>query len=119
MRGMGHCINENFKGDVKIFIKTTNNEEFERRGMDLFHLKTITFKESLCGFSFELKHLNGKVLNFNNMDNPTIIKPNYKKVIPGFGMQKDGIKGNLIIEFEILFPDSFSEAQINGLMRIL
>ena len=116
---MGHCINENMKGDVKICIKTSNNEDYERRGMDLFHLKTITLKEALCGFSFELKHLNGKNLNFNNMDNPTIIKPNYKKIIPGFGMKKDEMKGNLIIEFEILFPDSFSEEQIKGMRQIL
>ena len=119
IRGIGHSINENMKGDVKISIKTKNNVDYERRGMDLFHLKTITLKEALCGFSFELKHLNGKNLNFNNIENSTIIKPNYKKVIPGFGMQKEQIKGNLIIEFEVVFPDSFSEEQIKGLRQIL
>ena len=44
--------------------------------------KTITLKESLCGFSFKLKHIHGNELLFNNNANTTIVKPGFKKIIP-------------------------------------
>jgi DnaJ-class molecular chaperone len=49
-----------------------------------------------------------------------VIKPNEKKPIPGYGMMKTGQNpGNLIIEFDISFPDKLSEEQIKGLTNIL
>jgi len=108
----GNIENEYLKGDVKINIQFENTTVFKRHGLDLIYRKAISLKESLCGFGFEIHHINGKVLNLNNTSNPTVIKPNYRKVVPGLGMNRDGTSGNLIIEFLVEFPDFLTKEQI-------
>ena len=61
LKGDGNVVNEQLKGDVKIIINVENNTEFKRNGLDLIYEKNITLKESLCGFSFELKYINNKI----------------------------------------------------------
>ena len=112
IKDKGNSINESCKGDVKIIIQVSNGTGFKRNGLDLIFRKSISLRDSLCGFAFEINHLNGKTLNLNNKTNPTIVKPNYKKTVPGLGMIRDGAYGNLVIEFEIEFPDSLSKEQI-------
>jgi DnaJ-class molecular chaperone len=108
----GNIENEHLKGDVKISLQIENTTVFKRHGLDLIYRKAISLKESLCGFGFEIHHINGKVLNLNNTSNPTVIKPNYRKVVPGLGMNRDGTAGNLIIEFLVEFPDFLTKEQI-------
>ena len=115
-------INNNLKGDIKIGVNVnTDNSIFHRQGLDLIYIKTLTIKEALCGFSFDILHLNGKKLNFENITNPTIIKPNTKRIFPNMGITRENTSnlGNLIIEFELEFPDSLTSEQINGLKNIL
>ena len=63
IRDKGNIINDNVKGDIKIFIKIINDTIFKRSGLDLILEKNITLKESLCGFSFEIKYINAKVIH--------------------------------------------------------
>lgn len=114
----GNVIN-NFRGDVKIFIKIQNNTEFKRTGLDLIVEKTISLKESLCGFSFELKYLNGKVYTITNANKiGNVISPNYKKIIPNMGLERDGHIGNLVIIFNVQFPEQLSESVVEELKAI-
>ena len=53
------------------------------------------------------------------MTNKTVIKPNYKKVVPNMGMVRENSTGNMIIDFELVFPDSLTEEQVAGLDAIL
>ena len=115
----GHMINENNIGDVKISINILPHNIFKREGNDLVFYKKLSLKESLCGFSLEIKHLNGKLLNMNNIVNPTIIKPGYKKIVPNMGMITNQQTGNLIIEFDIEFPDKLDSEKIESLKNIL
>jgi DnaJ-class molecular chaperone len=115
----GHCINGQIRGEVRIQIQLINNTEFKRNGLDLLINKKISLKDSLCGFVFEINHLSGKKLALNNISNPTIIKPNFKKMVQGMGMMRDNSIGNLIIEFEVEFPDSLTADQIQLLNTIL
>jgi len=119
VKDKGNVTNEMSKGDVKINIQVVNNTVFKRHGLDLIFRKGISLKESLCGFSFEIHHLNGKQLNLNNKQNSTIVKPNFRKTIPGLGLQRDGVVGSMIIEFEVEFPDILSLEQISRLSEIL
>ena len=119
IRDAGNNMNGQISGDIKIVIKIINSSPFERNGLDVILKKTISLKEALCGFSFEIKHLNGKTLAFNNSGNQTIIKPNYKRVITGLGFTKEGNTGNLILEFTIEFPDSLTVDQVTALKNIL
>lgn len=117
LRGRGNSINEELKGDVKICVEISNDSQFDRIGCDLKYQKRISLKEALCGFSFDIQHLNGKTLCFKN--NGTIVKPNFRKVIPNMGMKRDDNFGNLIIEFEVAFPDTLSKEQIEVLNKTL
>jgi DnaJ-class molecular chaperone len=108
---------ENCKGDVIISIRIENNPPFSRRGLDLIYSKTLTLKESLCGFSFIINHPSGESIV---IEERTITKPNSKKVIPKMGMRRDGQQiGNLIIEFSIEFPESLTSEQIDLITTIL
>jgi DnaJ-class molecular chaperone len=118
IRDKGNIINDNFKGDIKIFVKITNNTEFKRSGLDLILEKEISLKESLCGFSFELKYINGNSYTLNN-NSGNIIEPEYKKIIPGMGLKREGHVGNLIIHFHVKFPEKLTEEQITDLKKIL
>jgi DnaJ homolog subfamily B member 4 len=114
----GNIINDR-KGEVRITFRVVNNSHFKRNGLDLIYRQKITLKEALCGFSFEIIHLNGKKLCLNNNSNPTVIKPSFKKVVPNLGMFREDSVGNMIIDFEIEFPDSFTKEQVETLSNIL
>ena len=118
LRDKGNVVNERCKGDVKLFIKIENNTEFVRNGLDLIIEKNITLKDALCGFSFELKYLNGKTYTLNN-NVGNIIPDKYRKIIPNMGLTRDDHKGKLIIVFNIEFPTSLSEEKIVKLREIL
>jgi DnaJ-class molecular chaperone len=107
------------RGDIKIIVSVKNTTKFNRHGMDLVYKSSITLKEALCGFIIELDHLNGKKMTLNNRVNRSIVKPHFKKVVSQLGMQREANIGNLIIEFEIEFPDSLSEEQMEKLSDIL
>lgn len=113
------------KGDVKlVFVvlpdsDTSGVPRFERRGVDLWHKRTLTLKEALCGFSFELEHLNGKKIALTNANSHAIVSPGFKKIIPGLGMIRNGVAGNLVIEFNVKFPESLTTEQIDGLKSVL
>ena len=113
----GNVLHDECKGAVKLTIHVDNTTTFRRQGMDLIFVKTLSLKEALCGFSFELKHLNGKTLAMNNKQ--TVVKPHFRKTVPGFGMMRDAKVGSLIIEFDVQFPDVLTTEQIETLQTIL
>ena len=114
----GNWINGNC-GGIKITIQLSQHSQFERRGLDLIYRQQISLKDSLCGFSFEINHLNGKKICLTNMNKPNVIKPGYIKTAPGYGFRRDNAVGNLIIEFTINFPESLTTEQTDKLKEIL
>ena len=124
IKNKGNVVNENMKGDVKIYIKIKNESVFQRKGLDLIYNQKISLKESLTGFSFELKHLSGKTYVINNSDGK-IIQPGYHKLIKHMGMIRERghpappLKGNLIIKFDIQFPNDITEETREKLIAIL
>lgn len=119
MRDCGNTVNDELKGDIKLVVVLENSTPFVRKGMDLVYRKTITLKEALVGFSFDIQHVNEKNISINNQVNQTIVKPGYSKTIPGLGMVRDNNTGNLIIEFTVDFPDTLTEEQVAKLKEIL
>jgi DnaJ-class molecular chaperone len=101
----GNIVNGR-KGPVHIQVSISKHGTFTRSGLDLIYNKTISLKESLCGFTVEINHVSGKRFSINNATNPTVIVPQYKKMVPGLGMKRDNNVGNLVIIFDIEFPAS-------------
>ena len=118
LRDKGNILNDEIKGDLKLFIKVENTTQFERKGLDLIIKKPISLKDALCGFSFELKYVNGKVYTLNN-NSGSIIPPEYIKIIPNMGLTREGHTGNLLIHFQVQFPEKLTEEQIKLLKEIL
>ena len=114
----GNVVSENCAGDVKIFIKIENTTDFKRNGLDLILEKKISLKEALCGFHFELKYINGKTYTINN-NTGSIVTPSYFKAIPNMGLTRDGHTGNLVITFDIAFPETLEKEKIAILRDIL
>jgi len=115
----GHVVNENVRGDIRLVARLSNNSIFKRNGLDLIYKHTIQLKEALCGFTVEFMHLNGKRLRLNNTDHPTVIKPGHRNVFKTMGMTREQTIGNLILELDVLFPDSLTPEQIVSLSTIL
>lgn len=117
LQGKGNVMSETNKGDLKVFVKIVNDTPFKRMGLDLILEKTISVKDALCGFSFELKYITGKVYTITN-NSGNIISHGYKKVIPNMGFERDGHKGNLIIMFDVQFPEKLSPETIDALKAV-
>jgi DnaJ-class molecular chaperone len=118
LKDKGNSFSSDNKGEIKVNIKIENNTSFERSGVDLLTTKTISLKEALCGFTFDLKYINGKVYTLNN-NSGNIITPNYKKIISNMGLTRDGHTGNLIITFVVEFPTQLTEEKMKVLREIL
>ena len=125
IREKGNIMTDNNRGDVKLFIKISNDTDFIRNGLDLILNKTITLKEALCGFSFDMKYIDGREFKLNN-GNGNIIHNNYNKTIQNMGMKRmlappsnQEHCGNLIINFNVTFPEKLSDEQIESLSKIL
>lgn len=110
----GNVLN-GIKGDIKLFVKITNSTKFRRSGLDLIYEHTISVKEALCGFTFKLEHLNEKVYTIVNTSN---LGNNCKKIIHNMGLSRGDTSGNLVIVFNIQFPETLSQEIIDKLKEI-
>lgn len=112
----GNIVN-NLKGDVKVLININETFNFSRSGLDLYYHKNISLKQALCGFKFIIQFLNNENIVINN-EKGNIIHPMTTKIIKNFGMERDNMKGNLIIIFDISYPDYIDKNSANKLEEI-
>lgn len=95
--------------------------------LDLFYHKTISLKESLCGFQFEFTHLNGKTYQIVNKNVGSVIQPESIKTIKGLGFERartnapDTVcdSGCLHICFHVAYPETLPEDVQTALSTIL
>jgi DnaJ-class molecular chaperone len=102
--------------DVEIYLKLLHHDLFKKKGINLIYEKTITLVDALVGFSFKLKYLDNQEYSINN--NIKVIEPGYKKNIKNMGLYSSGRKGDLIIIFDIMFPEILNEEQKVGLKKL-
>ena len=116
----GNVINagdKQIQGDVHLNITVSSDEsEFVRKGIDLYYKKTITLKEALCGFKFKMDYINGNQITLNVN---VVLFTGAKQVIKNLGMVREGTTGNLILEFDVKFPESLTPEQKEALSNIL
>jgi DnaJ-class molecular chaperone len=110
----GHMNEFGMKGDIRIIVNILQHPVFKVEHLDLHIEKNIPLKLALCGFDFEIHHLNGKVFKLANKPG-NVIKPGSIKTIPGLGLEKNGETGSLKIKFNVDFPDTLTSEQIQVL----
>lgn len=125
LRGEAGCTEPGLvPGDVVLIIQQKEHETFKRpakNGIDIFVDKTITLQEALCGFSFNLRHLDGRILKIESPPG-AVVKPNSFKCIKDEGMPMHGRpyqKGNMYIHFDVEFPDTLTPQQIASVRSAL
>lgn len=117
IKDMGHVIPP-MKGDVVVTVNIRNDTIYQRQGLDLVLEQTITFKESICGFTRDLVHINGKGYKLNNVKG-TIMLDGQKRTIPHLGLRRNQQIGNLIIVFRVQPPSTIlTDDQLATLQEI-
>ena len=107
----------NTNGDLIIVINEMKDDVFRRIDKNLYMTQTILLSEALCGTEFIIEHMDNRKLFVKHND---IIRPNMKKRIEGEGMSdKEGYRGDLIIEFNIKFPKKLSDDRKMYLNKLL
>ena len=100
---------------ITIQFNIAEHPVFILEGDDLLVEHRVSLKDALCGFTFELAHLNGRSYKFN-CKSCSITSMNETKVMPGLGYNETGA---LKIRFSIVLPASLTEEQIAALSGIL
>lgn len=118
IKNKGNRTSDTNKGDIEIKIIVKPHDIYERNGIDLIYKKSITLKESFCGFSFDLTYIDGREFKINN-EAGNVIPPDFRKIIPKMGMKRDDVIGDLIIIFNVIYPKQFTSEQIQELDKIL
>jgi DnaJ family protein B protein 4 len=92
-------------------LKEKPHPRFTRSKNDLCLTANITLLEALTGVSLDVATLDSRTLSISISD---VVKPGMQKVIVGEGMplvSKPSQTGNLVISFNITFPEALTEAQ--------
>ena len=116
LENKGNIINGK-KSNLKLVIQLENNHYFQRNGIDLILHKELNFKESLCGFSFDIHHLNKNTIKFNSSKG-NVIQNEDKKIIQKLGFKRNDNIGNLIIHFHVNAPKKLTEDEIKVIDEI-
>jgi len=114
----GDRKSDSIPADVIFIIKDKAHPLFKREGQDIIYTAKITLKEALCGCTVLVKNLEGK--SFEVKCNQ--VTPSTVKRIAGQGLpnSKDTSKrGDLLVKFDIRFPENLSESTKATLRSIL
>lgn len=103
--------------ELVVMIRTSAHPYFKVKGSDLIYRHSLPLSEAMGGCKITLNNIDGNVLN---LEYDELITPDTVKVLKHQGMRrKNGSRGNLIIEFNIIFPDNLSEEKRKLIQQIL
>ncbi|XP_035679341.1 dnaJ homolog subfamily A member 2-like [Branchiostoma floridae] len=110
-------------GDIILVLQEKDHDRFRRDGPDLFLTHTVGLTEALCGFTLNVKHLDGRNLAIKYPPG-SVIEPGCIRGVVGEGMpiyRNPFEKGNLYIKFDIKFPENnfVDEAKMKTLEGLL
>lgn len=108
-------------GDIVFVIKEKQHDVFTRDGNNLVKTVNITLKQALIGVNVNVVTLDKRRLKIPITENT--IKPGYIHRVSGEGMPISKFNGNkfgdLLIKFNIHFPNRLDDAQKEKLSEIL
>ena len=121
LRGMADESLHNEAGDIVLIIRENDSSDFKRKGEHLIINRDVKLCDALCGYSFNLKHIDDTELLIQS-DN--IIKPGKIFTVLNKGMpikNRQGNYGNLYIIYSVIFPmySDIKQADRDMLKKIL
>ena len=105
--------------DIIFVIKDKPNATFKRDGSDIRYKAKISLRDALAGTTLKLPLIEGGTMSYTVDD---IIKPTTQKRIVGRGLplpKEKGARGDMIVEFDIQFPDRLPESAKQRLKEII
>lgn len=114
----GEPVIDGDPGDLKFKIFTLKHDRFVRNGNHLHTTVTIPLLDALVGFEKDILHLDGHKVSLGTKG---VTKPKSVRRFRGEGMPAfESIKkGDLIVTFEVNFPDFLSESQKATISQVL
>jgi DnaJ homolog subfamily B member 4 len=110
--------------DIVFVVEEKPHNRFSRDGNNLIYHQKLPLVEALTGGGGKknVEHLNGRMLQLTIPSG--VVKPGQRTVLSGEGMpvRKEGqirTKGDLIVTWDVIFPDHLTPSQKEGLRKIL
>lgn len=106
-------------GDVQFVISERKHDQFLRDGHDLVKTVQITLKQALMGVCVNVTTLDGRTLKIPVTEKT--IYPGFTHRVAGEGMPVKNTenRGDLMIQFEVKFPERLSDEQKETISRCL
>ncbi|XP_064194219.1 dnaJ homolog subfamily B member 4 [Anguilla rostrata] len=105
--------------DIVFVIKDKPHAHFRREGSNIVYPVRVSLRQSLCGCSVTVSTIDGKSCNLKVTE---VIKPGMRKTVAGQGLpfpKNPDQRGDLVVEFDVNFPDSLPSNSKDVLKRHL
>jgi len=97
--------------DIAFIIRDKPHPIFSRDGSNILYTYKIPLRDAICGSVIQVPTLEGKKVGINCAGE--VIKPTTTKRLQGYGLpfpKEPQRRGDLIVNFEVLFPDQLSSS---------
>nr|XP_019601713.1 PREDICTED: dnaJ homolog subfamily B member 1 isoform X2 [Rhinolophus sinicus] len=115
----GDQTSNNIPADIVFVLKDKPHNIFKRDGSDVIYPARVTLREALCGCTVNVPTLGGKNIPVVFKD---VIRPGMRRKVPGEGLplpKTPEKRGDLIIEFEVIFPERIPPSSRTVLEQVL
>merc|ERR1712071_688686 len=109
-KGMGDEVPKMEPGDINFVVQEKEHALFKRKGADLLAIKTLSLNQALCGFKWEITHLDKRKILISTKPGE-IIKPEaaenkpFVKIIP----EDNSLTPNTVELLKKILPDPDDE----------
>ncbi|UCD17791.1 MAG: DnaJ domain-containing protein [Candidatus Zixiibacteriota bacterium] len=108
LRGMGFPgDNGRTNGDLIITVNVKKDQQFERKGNDIYTKATITYPQAVLGGRIKVKTLTKTI----NLTIPPQTSPGTKLRLKGMGLAVNGIQGDQYVEIQLDIPENLTPRQ--------
>merc|ERR1711963_67053 len=107
----GDRIPGKIPADIAFIIRDKPHPIFTRDGTNLKYTYKIPLREALCGTIIQIPTLEGKKIGINCSGE--VLEPTTTKRLQGYGLpfpKEPNRRGDLLVNFEVLFPDQLSSS---------
>ena len=125
IKNRGHIFNQittEIKGNIIIDFNLNENKDYKIFNNNLFTNIDITLYQSLFGFNINKKYIDNTLINITNINKEDIkiIQPHKIYKIKDYGIcNKNNIRGDLYIQFKVIFPNKLDENKKQIFLDIL
>jgi len=103
-------------GDMIVTVKVQKHRFFSKKGNDIYCTITLPLKKVVNGTTVKIKTVHGKKVNLKI---PGMTKNGKVFRLPGFGVNKNGVKGDQYVKVNVQIPASPTEEEKELINKIL